>query len=185
MAECINAKLRDIHNCIGRPTRYVIARSRLSPSERATRHNNWHSVWPCFIVQRLCVMAYIRCQNHIILLTILLCDIDITFCNMHGLFCYVVSHYAMFIYGCELWTQISKKKWQCWNQLIVFVWSTCKVFINELERIRFMHVRLAFHWRGCGPHGRVKEWCAVSAHHSLTQPCGPKPRQWKAGLRLP
>ena len=45
-------------------------------------------------------------------------------------------------------------------------------------------VRLAFHWRGFGPHGRVEEWCAVSAHHSLTQPCGPKPRQWKAGLNV-
>ena len=42
-------------------------------------------------------MAYIRCQNYILLLTILLCDIDITFCNMHGLFCYVMSHYAIFI----------------------------------------------------------------------------------------
>ena len=46
-------------------------------------------------------------------------------------------------------------------------------------------LRPAFHWRGFGPHGRVKEWCAVSAHHSLTQPCGPKPRQWKAGLTRP
>ena len=45
-------------------------------------------------------------------------------------------------------------------------------------------LRPAFHWRGFGPHGRVKEWCAVSAHHSLTQPCGPKPRQWKAGLTI-
>ena len=46
---------------------------------------------------------------------------------------------------------------------------------------RFM---LAFHWRVFGPHGGVKEWCAISAHHSLTQPCGPKPRQWKAGLTV-
>ena len=51
-----------------------------------------------------------------------------------------------------------------------------------LLSVIFCRVRLAFHWRGFGPHGRVKEWCAVSAHHSLTQPCGPKPRQWKAGL---
>ena len=42
-------------------------------------------------------MAYIRCQNYILLLIILLCDIDITFCNMHGLFGYVMSHCAMFI----------------------------------------------------------------------------------------
>ena len=47
-----------------------------------------------------------------------------------------------------------------------------------------LRLRLAFHWRGLGPHGRVKEWCAVSVYHSLTQPCGPKPRQWKAGLRV-
>ena len=33
------------------------------------------------------------------------------------------------------------------------------------------------------PGKAVKEWCAVSAHHSLTQPCGPKPRQWKASLK--
>ena len=33
-----------------------------------------------------------------------------------------------------------------------------------------------------GPHGWVKEWCAETAHHSLTRPCGPKPRQWKASL---
>ena len=45
----------------------------------------------------LASMAYIRCQNYILLVTILLCDIDITFCNMHGLFCYVMSHYAIFI----------------------------------------------------------------------------------------
>ena len=25
---------------------------------------------------------------------------------------------------------------------------------------------------------------AVTAHHSLTQPCGPKPRQWKPSLSL-
>ena len=55
--------------------------------------------------------------------------------------------------------------------------------IPSLARLHVL-LRLAFHWRGCGPHGRVKEWCAVSAYHSLTQPCGPKPRQWKAGLRL-
>ena len=42
-------------------------------------------------------MAYIRCQNDILLLIILLCDIDITFCSMHGLFGYVMSHYAMLI----------------------------------------------------------------------------------------
>ena len=42
-------------------------------------------------------MAYIRCQNYILLLIILLCDIDITFCNMHGLFGYLMSHYAIFI----------------------------------------------------------------------------------------
>ena len=32
--------------------------------------------------------------------------------------------------------------------------------------------------------GRVKEWCAETAHHSLIRPCGPKPRQWKASLKL-
>ena len=42
-------------------------------------------------------MAYIRCQNYILLLIILLCDIHITFCNMHALFGYIMSHYAMFI----------------------------------------------------------------------------------------
>ena len=41
-------------------------------------------------------MAYIRCQNYILLL-ILLCDIYIAFCYMHGLFCYLISHYALFI----------------------------------------------------------------------------------------
>ena len=33
-------------------------------------------------------------------------------------------------------------------------------------------IRPAFHWRGFGPHGWVKEWCAETAHHSLTRPCG-------------
>ena len=42
-------------------------------------------------------MAYIRCQNYILLLIILLCDISITVCNMHGLFGYLMSHYAIFI----------------------------------------------------------------------------------------
>ena len=42
-------------------------------------------------------MAYIRCQNYILLLIILLCDIYIAFCYMHGLFCYLISHYAIFI----------------------------------------------------------------------------------------
>ena len=51
-------------------------------------------------------------------------------------------------------------------------------------QIQAAMIRLAFHSRGFGPHGRVKEWCADSAHHSLTQPCGPKPRQWKAGLMV-
>ena len=39
-------------------------------------------------------MAYIRCQNYILLLIILLCDIDIAFCYMHGIFCYLISPYA-------------------------------------------------------------------------------------------
>ena len=43
------------------------------------------------------VMAYIRCQNYILLLIILLCDIYIAFCYMHGLFCYLISNYALFI----------------------------------------------------------------------------------------
>ena len=42
-------------------------------------------------------MAYIRCQNYILLLIILFCDIDITFCNMHGLFGYLMSHYTIFV----------------------------------------------------------------------------------------
>ena len=29
-----------------------------------------------------------------------------------------------------------------------------------------------------------KSTLAETAHHSLTWPCGPKPRQWKASLRL-
>ena len=33
-------------------------------------------------------MAYIRCPNYMLLLNILLCDIDITICNMHSLFGY-------------------------------------------------------------------------------------------------
>ena len=49
--------------------------------------------------------------------------------------------------------------------------------------ITLCRLRLAFHWRGFGPHGWVKEWCAETAHHSLTRPCGPKPRQWKASLK--
>ena len=53
---------------------------------------------PSFVhIIRLPIMAYNRCQNYILLLTILLCDINITFCNMHGLFGYLMSHYAIFI----------------------------------------------------------------------------------------
>ena len=51
-------------------------------------------MYPC--IRGRAFMAHIRCQNYIPLL-ILLCDIDITFCNMHGLFGYVMSHYAMFL----------------------------------------------------------------------------------------
>ena len=40
-------------------------------------------------------MAYIRWQNYMLLLDILLCDIDITFCNMHGLFGYLLPHYEI------------------------------------------------------------------------------------------
>ena len=36
--------------------------------------------------------------------------------------------------------------------------------------------RLAFHWRGF-------QWVRLAAYHSLTWPCGPKPRQWKPSLR--
>ena len=43
------------------------------------------------------IMAYIRCQNYILLLNIEFCDIDITFYDMHGLFGYLTSHYAIFI----------------------------------------------------------------------------------------
>ena len=43
------------------------------------------------------IMAYICCQNYSLLLIIILCDIDITFCNMHSLFGYFMSHCAIFI----------------------------------------------------------------------------------------
>ena len=39
-------------------------------------------------------MTYFRCQNYILLLIILLYDIDITFCNMHGLFGFLMSVYS-------------------------------------------------------------------------------------------
>ena len=55
---------------------------------------------------------------------------------------------------------------------------------NVTRQALGVKVRPAFHWRGFGPHGWVKEWYAETAHHSLTRPCGPKPRQWKASLIL-
>ena len=39
------------------------------------------------------IMVYIHCQNYMFLL----CDIDIPFCNMHGLFGYLLIHYAIFV----------------------------------------------------------------------------------------
>ena len=42
----------------------------------------------------------------------------------------------------------------------------------------------AFQWVRLPRHSftRIKEWCAVSAHHSLTQPCSPKTLNGKPAL---
>ena len=68
--------------------------------------------------------------------------------------------------------------WIRWTRVSVKLFLKFKEIHHTMKHVRFSmgritlnyRLRLAFHWRGCGPHGRVKEWCAISQNRVNGKP---------------